>query len=109
MLDKIQGAQTDVVGQSTSLDRIKELELKSTYSTNESGYIVDESEISDIAYERYNREQDVKKFSKILLETDEKEAQDLVLQKTFDGTISIDDDEFMADLLNNSDLLNEIF
>ena len=109
MLDKIQGAQADSIGQASSLDRIKELDFRSKYSDNEYDYIVDESQISDIAYEKYNRELDVQKFSKILLESDEKEATELVLKKAFDGTISIDDDEFLSDLLNNSDLINEIF
>lgn len=108
MLDKIQGNQADIVGQSASLDRIKEIDIKNHYSSNDSAYFIDESEISDTAYEKYMREQDVKRFSQILLETDEDEAVNLVLKKAFDGTISIDNDDFLGDLLSNTDLLDDI-
>ena len=108
MLDKIQGNQADSVSQSASLDRIKEIELKNHYGANDINYIVDESEISDEAYRKYERENDIKHFSKILMETDEQEATELVLKKAFDGTISINDTDIISDLVNNSDLLNDI-
>ena len=109
MLDKIHGAQTDSITQSTSLDRINEIALKDHYKDNDSNYIVDESQISQEAYDKYIREQDIKRFSKILLESDEQEANNLVLKKAFDGTISIDDDDFLSELIDSSDLINEIF
>ncbi|MBQ8475764.1 hypothetical protein IJ531_01745 [bacterium] len=108
MLDKIQGDRAELIGQSASLDRIKEIDLNSHYSSNDVNYIVDESDISSEAYEKYIREQDVKRFSKILMETDEKEANELVLRHAFNGTISIDDDDFLGELLGNSDFLDDI-
>ena len=108
MLDRIQGSHTDSISQSTSLDKIQELELKNHYKDYDSNYIIDESRISDEAYRKYQREIDVKNFSNILLQTSEKEATELVLQKAFDGTISINDDNILNDLISNNDLLNEI-
>ncbi len=108
MLDKIQSSQADSISQSASLDRISEIDLKSRYSSNDINYIVDESDISEEAYKKYERENDVKRFSQILMETDEQEANELVLKKAFDGTISINDTDIIGDLVNNSDLLNDI-
>ena len=108
MLDRIQGSQADSVNQSTSLDRIKELELKNQYKEYDSDYFIDESRISNEAYQKYQREIDVKHFSDILMQTDEKEAANLVLKKAFDGTISINDDNILNDLISNNDLLNDI-
>ena len=108
MLDKIQNDSTDLVSQSANLDRIKEIDIQNQYSKNDYGYFIDESDISDAAFEKYQRFSDIQKFSKILMQTDEQEALDLVLEKTFDGTISIDNDEFMSELLNNDDFLNDI-
>ena len=109
MLDKIQSAQADNISQSASLDRINKIDLKNQYTDNEVDFFVDESQISDLAYEKYNHEQDVKKFSEILLNSNEQEANELVLKKAFDGTISIDDNDFLSEILDNSDLINEVF
>ena len=108
MLDKIQNDGADIISQSANLDRIKEIEVNNRYSQNDNDYFIDESDISDIAYEKYQRYSDIQKFSKILMQTDEQEALDLVLKKTFDGTISVDNDEFMSELLSNSEFLNDI-
>ena len=108
MLDKIQNDGADLASQSVNLDRIKETELKNRYSQNDCDYFIDESDISDAAYEKYQRYSDIQNFSKILLQTDEQEALDLVLKKTFDGTISIDNDDFLSELLSNDDFLNDI-
>ena len=108
MLDKIQGSQTDLISESASLDRIKEIEANGHYKSNDINYIVDESDISVEAYKKYERENDIKRFSKILMETDEQEANELVLQKAFDGTISIDDTGIINDLSSNNGLLDDI-
>lgn len=108
MLDRIQNDGTDLIAQSANLDRIKEVELKDHYSQNDNDFFIDESDISDAAYEKYQRYSDVQKFSKILMQTDEQEALDLVLKKTFDGTITVDNDDFMSELLSNDDFLNDI-
>ena len=42
------------------------------------------------------------------MQTDEKAANDLVLQQAFDGLFSIDDTYFLSELLDNEDLLNDI-
>jgi hypothetical protein len=42
------------------------------------------------------------------LQTDEKEATELVLKKAFDGTIDINDDEIFSELLSNSSLIDDI-
>ena len=108
MLDKIQGNQADSISQSELLDRIKEVDAKNHYINNDSDFFVDESDISAEAYKKYEREVDVKRFSQILLQTDENEANDLVLQKTFEGSIRIDETGILDDLINSSELLNEI-
>ena len=108
MLDKIQGSQADLVNRSASADRINEIDLKNRYQDNDLNYIVDESEISSEAYQKYERELDIKRFSQILLDTDEKEATERVLKKAFDGTISISETDILGDLVNNNDLLNDI-
>jgi len=107
MLDKINGANSEAISQGVSLDRINEINSNNPYIENDTGYFVDESQISDAAFQKYQRYSDVQKFSKILMETDEQEAIDMVLKKAFDGTISIDDD-IIGEIVSSSDFLNDI-
>lgn len=108
MLDKINNNHSETIGQSQSLDRILGLGATNPFEENENKFFIDESHISQAAIQKYQRELDVQSFSKILNETDEKESTNLVIQKAFDGLLSIDNDEFMSELLNNEDFLNDI-
>ena len=108
MLDKILNTNSESISHSQNLDRISQVGASNPFAKSESTLCVDESQISDIAIEKYQRELDVKKFSDILKQTDEKEANELVLQKAFDGTLSIDDDEFLSELLASEAFLNDI-
>lgn len=108
MLDKIQNTGSESITQSQNLDRIRGLGVSNPFEEDDKGFFVDESNISSLALEKYQRELDVKKFSDILMETDEKAANDLVIKQAFDGTLSIDNDDFLSELLNNEDFINEI-
>ncbi len=108
MLDKIQNTGSESITQSQNLDRIRGLGVSNPFEEDDKGFFVDESNISSLALEKYQRELDVKKFSDILMETDEKAANELVIKQAFDGTLSIDNDDFLSELLNNEDFINEI-
>lgn len=108
MLDKILNTNSDSISQSQNLDRINQIGATNPFEKTNSSYFIDESQISDDAIEKYQRELDVKKFSEILKETDEKEANELVLKQAFDGILSIDDDEFLSELLASDVFLNDI-
>ncbi len=108
MLDKIINTNSDSISQSQNLDRINQIGATNPFEKVNSSYFIDESQISDDAIEKYQRELDVKKFSEILKETDEKEANELVLKQAFDGILSIDDDEFLSELLTSDVFLNDI-
>ena len=108
MLDKIQNTASEALAQSQSLDRIKEIDSSSRNIEEQEDYFVDECEISSDALSKYQHEQDVKRFSDILIQTDEAQATDLVLKQAFDGTISIDNDDFLAELLSSDEFLNDI-
>lgn len=108
MLDKIQNTGSESITQSQNLDRIRGLGVSNPFEEDDKGFFVDESNISSLALEKYQRELDVKKFSDILMKTDEKAANELVIKQAFDGTLSIDNDDFLSELLNNEDFINEI-
>jgi len=108
MLDKILGTNSESVTQSQNLDRIKEIGTTNPYEAVSNNYFIDESDISSEAIAKYEHENDIKKFSEILMQYDEKDALEQVLQKVFDGSISIDNDEFLSELLTNEDFLNDI-
>ena len=108
MLDKILGTNSENVSQSQNLDRINQIGATNPFEGTKADYFVDESNISSEAIAKYEHELDVKKFSEILMQYDEKDALEEVLQKVFDGSISIDNDEFLTDLLTNEDFLNDI-
>ena len=108
MLDKILANNSEIIDQSQSLDRIKGLGVSNPYEADKSKFFIDESSISTAALQKYQRELDVKSFSDILFQTDEKAANELVLQQVFDGLYSIDDTDFLSELLDNEDLLNDI-
>ena len=108
MLDKILANNSEIIDQSQSLDKIKGLGVSNPYEENKANFFIDESSISTAALEKYQREIDIKNFSEILMQTDEKAANDLVLQQAFEGLFSIDDTDFLSELLNNEELLNDI-
>ena len=108
MLDKILNTNSETVSQSQNLDRISQLGATNPYEKANSDYFIDESDISSEAFKKYEHEVDVKKFSDILMQYDEKEALEEVLRGVFDGSISIDNDEFLSELLTNEDFLNDI-
>ena len=107
MLDKILNNNSESITQSQSLDRIKGV-TSNPFEEVENGYFIDESNISSAAIQKYQREVDIKKFSEILKETDEKSANELVIQQALDGKLSIENDDFLSELLNNEDFLNDI-
>lgn len=108
MLDKILANNSEIIDQSQSLDRIKGLGVSSPYEVDKSKFFVDESEISTQALQKYQKELDIKSFSEILMQTDEQAANELVIKQAFEGLFSIDDTDFLSELLDNEDLLNDI-
>ena len=108
MLDKITSTNSEIIEQSQSLDRIKAIGISNPFEEDTSKYFIDESNISTAALEKYQRELDVKTFSDILKQTDEKAATQLVLKQAFEGILSIDDTDFISELLDNEELLNDI-
>lgn len=77
-------------------------------TNNDKDYFIDESEISNAAIEKYQKEEDIKKFSEILMESDEQEATNKVLEDIFSQKYSIDDESFLDSLLNNEEFLNDV-
>ena len=108
MLDKILSNNSEIIDQSQSLDRIKGLGISNPYEKDKANFFVDESSISTAALQKYQKEIDIKKFSDILFETDEKAANELVMKQAFEGMFSVDDTDFLSELLDNEDLLNDI-
>ena len=109
MLDKIlNNTSSELINQSQSLDRIRSIGATNPFEESDSNYFIDESHISNAALEKYQKEEDIKTFSQILFQTDEKAANELVMQQVFDGLYSIDNDDFLSELLSNEDFLNEI-
>ncbi len=108
MLDKIQNSNSESINQSQNLDRIRGLGQTNPFEESDNRFFIDESQISNEALEKYQREEDVKTFSKILLDTDEKQANELVLKQAFEGNFSIDDTDFLSKLLDNEEFLNDI-
>ena len=107
MLDKIQNSSSELITQSHSLDRIW-LEGTQSPIERDKNYFVDQSEISSLAFEKYQREEDIKTFSNILMETDEKEANSLVVSKALDGNLELFKDDILNELLGNSDFINDV-
>lgn len=108
MLDRILGTNSEIINQSQSLDRISGLGVTNPFEESKDKFFIDESNISTAAFEKYQREIDVKNFSEILMQTDEKAANELVLKQAFEGLFSIDDTDFLSELLDNEELLNDI-
>lgn len=108
MLDKILGNNSEIINQSQSLDRIRGIGVSNPYEDSDKNFFVDESRISTEAMNKYQREIDIQHFSEILKQTDEKASTELVLQQAFEGMFSIDDSDFLSQLLDNEDFLNDI-
>ena len=89
LLDRIQNNNLDSIAQEHSLEKISSLAAGgSVEKEDNANLLIDETDISFAAIEKYQRELDVEKFSAILKETDEKEANELVL-KMFLKKISV--------------------
>ena len=78
MLDKITNNNSEIIDQSQNLDRIKAIGTSNPFIEDKTKYFVDESSISSAAMQKYQRELDIKTFSDILMQTDEKAANDLL-------------------------------
>lgn len=109
MLDKIQGNISETIAQSQGLEKTKGLGVSSPFEDDEKAFFIDRSDISSAAMEKYQREIDVKNFSEIFNQTDEKEATELVLSKVFNGQFSIDNDDILMELLNSDSFLSDVF
>ena len=71
MLDEINNNIADSITQNQSLDRINQIGATNPYERTSNAYFIDESFISSDAIQKYEHEQDIKKFSKLLMNTDE--------------------------------------
>ncbi len=109
MLDKIQGNISETIAQSQGLEKVKGLGVSNPFEDDDKGFFIDQSDISSLALQKYQREIDVNHFSEILKQTDEQEATNLVLDKVFNGQFSIDNDDILMEILNSKDFLNDVF
>lgn len=107
MLDKIHSNAADSIEQSQNLDRIKGYGVTNPF-LDDNDYFIDESYISNEALQKYQREIDVKDFSKILIDLEQSLSDNLVIQQAFEGKFSIDNDEFLSELLNSKEFLNDL-
>lgn len=114
MLDRIQNNTTDLINQTQNLEtdkveRADKVGTSNPIEEDKKSYFIDESQISSLALQKYQRELDVNYFSNILKNSSQKEADDLVLNKAFNGLLSVDNDELLAELINSKDFLDELF
>ncbi len=110
MLDRINNDGLDLINQGQGLEKVSLNGVSNPYKREDYKYfLIDESDISPAAFEKYQREHDIKKFSAILKETDENEANSLVMQSIFKGKFSIEDAEIYNSIINNNDFLNDVF
>lgn len=108
MLNNIQNDNiSDITTKSTLLEGISGYGTANK-SENDKNFFIDQSDISPAAFEKYQKEEDVKKFSEILLQTDEQEATNRVLEDIFADKYSIDNVDFLDGLLNNEEFLNDV-
>ncbi len=108
MLDRISNEHSEALS-NNGISKISSLGASGVYNTSDNDLFVDESNISDAAIRLYEREQDVKRFTELVLsDADDNSADALVINKALNGEISIDDDEAVFSLLSNEDFLNEL-
>jgi len=109
MLNNIQNDNniTDIITSNSGIERISGYGASNPIE-NDKNFFIDQSDISLTAFEKYQKEEDIKKFSEILLQTDEQEATNKVIKDIFEGHYSIENDDFLNELLNNEDFLNDI-
>ena len=108
MLDRILNNNSEIIKQSQSLDRIGVVGSTNPFEEKSENFFIDESLISNAALQKYQHEIDVKVFSDLLMKTDQKAADNLVMQQVFDQLFSIDSKDFLSELLENEDFLNDI-
>ncbi len=110
MLDRIQNNGLDNITQGQNLEKISSVGSTNPFEKEDlKNYLVDESDISTTALEKYQKELDIQKFSDILKKMDEKEANNLVLKNVFEGVFSMETSDILSSLSNNENLLNEVF
>lgn len=109
MLDRIHNNGSEAIDQSQNLDRIKGFGITNPFADDYDNFFIDESHISNEAIKKYQRELDIKEFGELLKNTAQKAADELVLQQAFEGTLSIDNDDSIAELISSEDFLNDLF
>lgn len=108
MLDRIQNNSLDNINQSQNLEKIEKYGSTNPIKEDRKSFFIDESQISQRALEKYQRELDITKFSDILKQTSQKEADDLVMSKAFNGSLSVENDDWLSELINSKDFLDDI-
>ncbi len=110
MLDRINN-NSELINQNIGLEKLTGVEGLGVSNPFEdkNSYFIDESLISQTAIDKYQRELDVSKFCDILKSSSQKEADSLVLRQAFEGRLSVDDNDLLADLINSKDFLDDIF
>ncbi len=110
MLDRIQNNGLDNVAQGHNLEKVSSVGSTNPFEKEElKNYLIDESDISTTAMEKYQKELDIQKFSDILKKMDEKEANNLVLKNVFEGVFTMESSDIFSSLSSNENFLNEIF
>ncbi len=104
--ENITGLNASKTEQSTAVDGLR----KNPYATFNKDYLIDESQISKDAIRLYEKEKDVKAFTKLAMAgIEDDDATEALMQNLFSkGVVDIDNDEIWTNLSRNNTLLNDI-
>lgn len=108
MLERIQNSATEALLQNSTISSISALGANQAYEVEDENCFIDECDISLQAIEKLQKELDIKNFSDILMNTDEKESNSLVISQGLSGLISFDSEDILESLLNNKNLFNDV-
>lgn len=108
MLNRIeQNSTSEILAKSSAIQRLSD-SYQSNPIDDRKNFLIDESNISTNAIQKWERELDVKKFTHLVTsDPDDKSAEELVTRQIFEGKISFDDEELQG-LFSNKKFLEDV-
>ncbi|MDD3237574.1 MAG: hypothetical protein PHV37_05695 [Candidatus Gastranaerophilales bacterium] len=101
--------QKQQVSQTTGMDKTGILGKSNPFEKIDKNLLVDELDISQNAFKLYEKDLDIKKFTKLAISDPENNSHNSqVAEKIASGDIQFDDNEIINSLFNNNKFLNDL-
>ncbi|HNW25794.1 MAG TPA: hypothetical protein PLG15_06695 [Candidatus Gastranaerophilaceae bacterium] len=113
MLNEVKNAEdilNSQIGKKSEVSKLHTNPIKNAYMSIDKGFLIDETAISNEAVSMYEKEQDIRTFTKLAMSDPNDFSHDAIISKLFAGGVEDPlSDEAMEKLSSNERLLKDLF